>query len=272
MSDGIGQSYWPGAQGPPPEGKPAKGNRKVIIVALVVAALIVVGMGAAVLATRERLEPAPKGTAVSSKPSPKREARPVSPVNCPAPAKPNYQQYSTQFPMRIDPRNFSYEARVATNFGEFTIELFATDTPVTVNNFASLACAGFYNGTLFHRITTSPSLSVIQGGDATTSDGTGGPGYQFSDELSRAKEGGYPRGVVAMANAGPDTNGSQFFIVVHDAELPPHYTVFGEVSSGMSVVDSMYKVGPRGSRDSRVDGRPRLPIEIESISIVEKAR
>src|SRR3990167_8261812 len=112
-----------------------------------------------------------------------------------------------------------YQAILSTEAGEFTIDLFAEETPVAVNNFVFLSREGFYEGTVFHRVIKD---FMIQGGDPN-GDGTGGPGYTFADEPI---EGDYKRGIVAMANRGPDTNGSQFFIMHMDYELPKAYVIF----------------------------------------------
>jgi cyclophilin family peptidyl-prolyl cis-trans isomerase len=133
-------------------------------------------------------------------------------------------------------------ATITTSCGEIAIELFLDGAPVTANNFAFLASKQFYDATIVHRVV--PGF-VIQMGDPTGT-GTGGPGYRFADELGTAREHGYPRGTVAMANAGPDTNGSQFFICLADVGLPPQYAVFGRVTSGMDVADAIADVPLRG--------------------------
>jgi cyclophilin family peptidyl-prolyl cis-trans isomerase len=125
-------------------------------------------------------------------------------------------------------------ATVHTNHGEFGLELFHDDAPKTVDNFVKLARDGFYDGVIFHRVI--PDF-MIQGGDPTGT-GSGGPGYSFEDEFNEHK---VERGALAMANAGPNTNGSQFFIVTADAcpWLDGKHTVFGKVTSGMDVVDTI---------------------------------
>lgn len=189
-------------------------------------------------------------------------------ISCTTPAPANPKEYAGLGPMKIAWDSREYVAMMTTNYGVIEIELFAQDAPMTVNNFVSLACDGFYNNTKFHRVTTSPQLAVIQGGDATAGNGTGGPGYSIPDELSRAKRDGYKRGAVAMANSGPDTSGSQFFIVVKDSVLPPNYTLFGKVVSGMDVVDKLQSEGDPGESQ---DGPPGKPLTIESVTITELA-
>lgn len=190
-------------------------------------------------------------------------------ISCITAAPPNPREYPGIGPMKIDWENRDYIATLTTNYGPIEIELFARDAPIAVNNFVSLACDGYYNDTSFHRVAASPQLSVIQGGDATAGNGTGGPGYSIPDELSRAKQDGYRRGAIAMANSGPDTGGSQFFIVVKDAVLPPNYTLFGKVTSGMDVVDTMFE---EGKPITSSDGAPGKPLKIESVTIAERSR
>lgn len=124
------------------------------------------------------------------------------------------------------------QANIVTNRGTITIELFGAEAPKTVSNFITLTNDGYFNNLTFHRV--EPGF-VIQGGDPN-GDGTGGPGYTFDDEPVKRP---YTRGIVAMANRGPNTNGSQFFIVLADTELPPAYTIFGTVTDGMDVVDQI---------------------------------
>jgi cyclophilin family peptidyl-prolyl cis-trans isomerase len=145
---------------------------------------------------------------------------------------------------------------MTTNKGEIEIALFDSDAPRTVANFVQLADQGFYDGVIFHRVI--PSF-MIQGGDPTGT-GMGGPGYQFEDEPNEHR---VERGVLAMANSGPNTNGSQFFIVTADAcpWLDGLHTVFGRVTSGMEVVDAIDQVATDGG------DRPLEEIRIESIGI-----
>ncbi|MDQ2713289.1 MAG: peptidylprolyl isomerase [Chloroflexota bacterium] len=129
--------------------------------------------------------------------------------------------------------NKTYHATIKTNKGDIHLQLNPAEAPQTVNNFVALARDGYYDGVTFHRVV--PGF-VIQGGDPTGS-GSGGPGYQFQDEPVRRP---YRAGTVAMANAGANTNGSQFFICLEDqATLPPSYTIFGDTISGMDVVKSI---------------------------------
>jgi cyclophilin family peptidyl-prolyl cis-trans isomerase len=154
----------------------------------------------------------------------------------------------------------SYTARVVTERGEFDVELFAADAPLTVENFVNLARSGFYDGTTFHRVI--PGF-MAQGGDPTGS-GRGGPGYQFRDEFSSDRRHDGP-GVLSMANAGPNTNGSQFFITFGPTpHLDGKHTVFGRVTSGMDVVNAIRERDP--GRDPSPGDR------IERIEITETPR
>jgi len=149
-----------------------------------------------------------------------------------------------------------------TSLGEIQFETYNQDAPNTVTNFIKLAQKGFYNGVIFHRVIKG---FMIQGGDPTGT-GTGGPGYQFADELNPnapSYQAGYKKGVVAMANAGPNTNGSQFFIMHQDYPLPNNYTIFGKVVKGQEVVDKIANVKV-GAND-----KPLTPVEIKQIIVVE---
>jgi cyclophilin family peptidyl-prolyl cis-trans isomerase len=134
------------------------------------------------------------------------------------------------------------DAVIRTSCGDIHVTLFPEDSPTTVNSFLFLAGEGFYDATVVHRVV--PGF-VIQMGDPTGT-GTGGPGYRIPDELGAARERGYKRGTLAMANAGPNTNGSQFFICLDDVPLPPAYSVFGTVTDGMDAVDKIASVPLRG--------------------------
>ncbi|HZO95775.1 MAG TPA: peptidylprolyl isomerase [Gaiellaceae bacterium] len=147
-------------------------------------------------------------------------------------------------------------ATMATNRGSIELELFDDDAPKTVANFVKLARDGFYDGVVFHRVIEN---FMIQGGDPTGT-GMGGPGYQFDDEINSHP---VARGALAMANAGPNTNGSQFFIVTADAcpWLDGLHTVFGRVTAGMDVVDAISHV------DTDMQDRPLAEVRIESLAV-----
>jgi len=156
----------------------------------------------------------------------------------------------------------TYKAILSTTAGKITLKLFADKTSITVNNFVYLARKDFYDKTVFHRVIKG---FMIQGGDPK-GDGTGGPGYTFDDEPF---EGEYRRGVVAMANAGPDTNGSQFFIIHQDYDLPPNYVIFGEVVDGIEVVDKIAEAQIKQSATGE-SSQPVNPIVVESVEIIEE--
>lgn len=162
-------------------------------------------------------------------------------------------KYKSAPVMSID-TNKTYTATIVTNKGTMTAELFAKDAPKTVNNFVFLANDKFYDGLIFHRVIKG---FMIQGGDPTGT-GTGGPGYKFADEAVTKK---YNKGILAMANSGPNTNGSQFFIMHADYPLPPNYTIFGQVTDGLEVIDAIAN-SPVGASD-----KPTQPMVIESITI-----
>ena len=164
--------------------------------------------------------------------------------------------------MEID-KTKSYQAVLTTSLGDITIDLNAAKTPITVNNFVALARKNFYTNTVFHRVIRG---FMIQGGDPK-GDGTGGPGYQFDDEPIESE---YTRGTVAMANSGPNTNGSQFFILHADYQLPKNYVIFGKVNSGMDVVDKIAESPVKSDPKSGESSKPISPVNITSVQIVEK--
>lgn len=164
-------------------------------------------------------------------------------------------------PMMIDTAK-SYSAILHTEKGDITITLNAKETLITVNNFVALARTNFYNGTPFHRVIRG---FMIQGGDPK-GDGTGGPGYRFADEPIT---GGYTRGTVAMANAGPNTNGSQFFIMHGDTQLSKNYVIFGNVTKGIEVVDAI-ATAPVTQSPSGEESKPVSPVKVTSIEVIEQ--
>ncbi|MCW2768232.1 MAG: peptidylprolyl isomerase [Nocardioides sp.] len=151
---------------------------------------------------------------------------------------------------------------IATNAGDIGVTLTADATPCTVNSFVSLAGQGFFDGTICHRLTTQ-GIFVLQCGDPTGS-GMGGPGYSFKDELTGTET--YGPGTLAMANAGPNTNGSQFFLVYGDSSvLDPNYTVFGSIdAAGLKVVKD---IAAKGTADGGPDGAPKAEVDITSVTV-----
>ncbi len=170
---------------------------------------------------------------------------------------PKRQSFDAAPPLLVDPAN-SYGATMVTSRGTLQIHLDVVGAPLTVNNFVFLARWHYYEGVVFHRII--PGF-VLQGGDPTGS-GAGGPGYRFADELPKA--GRYEMGSLAMANSGPNTNGSQFFVISgpDGVALPPLYSLFGKVVSGLDVVAAINDLGSPS-------GRPREEVVIESVTITE---
>jgi cyclophilin family peptidyl-prolyl cis-trans isomerase len=164
------------------------------------------------------------------------------------------KHYSKAPDLTID-LDTDYRATLHTNQGDITLRLFPAEAPLAVNSFLFLAGEGFYDGVIFHRVI--PGF-VIQGGDPAGT-GHGGPGYSFRDELEADRR--YLRGTLAMANAGPNTNGSQFFICLGGLKLPHQYTIFGEVVSGMEAVDAIAAL-PTDAQD-----RPRQEAVISKVSV-----
>jgi cyclophilin family peptidyl-prolyl cis-trans isomerase len=213
--------------------------------------------------SRAEARPTDRATAPAAAPDPGVSAGSASTsVSCDtarrpvAAAKPPV--FHTPPPMSIDPAR-RYTATIDTTCGQIVIALDAKAAPQTVNNFVSLARAGFYDGLTWHRVVRG---FVVQGGDPQGT-GAGGPGYAFADELNPS--GRYTIGTVAMANAGPDTNGSQFFVVVGTAaaSLPPKYTIFGAVTQGIEVAQAFQRFAPEG------EGPTAVPLYMFKVDIAE---
>ncbi len=160
--------------------------------------------------------------------------------------------------MMID-KTKKYSAVLTTTAGTITVALNASSTPITVNNFVYLAKAGLYDNTIFHRVISG---FMIQGGDPQGT-GMGGPGYRFNDEQFTGE---YKRGTIAMANAGPNTNGSQFFIMHADYALPKNYVIFGSVTKGLEVVDA---IATAATKPGGEGSTPVTPVKVTSVQIVE---
>ncbi|OBI97150.1 peptidylprolyl isomerase [Mycobacterium alsense] len=196
-------------------------------------------------------------------------------ANCQYPATPQEPAAKPVKPPRTgkiptDPAQVS--ASMVTSQGNVGLMLANNESPCTVNSFANLIGQKYFDGTKCHRLTTSPSLGVLQCGDPK-GDGTGGPGYQFANEYPtdqyppndpKAQQPVvYPRGTLAMANAGAGTNGSQFFMVYRDSQLPPQYTVFGTIQpDGLATLDKIAKAGVAGGGE---DGPPASEVTIKSV-------
>lgn len=216
----------------------------------------------------------PAGPAPSAPPLPAFKPSAEVGANCQYPATPEPAAKQVKPPrtgkVPTDPAQVSVS--MVTNQGHIGLMLANNESPCTVNSFASLVGQKYFDNTKCHRLTTSPGLGVLQCGDPK-GEGTGGPGYQFANEYPtdqyppndpKAQEPVlYPRGTLAMANAGPGTNGSQFFMVYKDSQLPPQYTVFGTVQpDGLATLDKIAKAGVAGGGE---DGAPATEVTITSV-------
>jgi cyclophilin family peptidyl-prolyl cis-trans isomerase len=197
--------------------------------------------------------------------APAEQPKNTEPAAPPAPT--GAKKYDKPPAMQIDP-NKPYTAVIHTSMGDITIQLFAKDAPKAVNNFVFLAKDKFYDGLTFHRVIKD---FMIQTGDPL-GNGTGGPGYTFEDELNNGHK--YEVGVVAMANAGANTNGSQFFIGsgpdVEGLKHYPNYTIFGKVTKGLDVVQKIASVKVKTNPITQEASMPEQPVTIKTITITEK--
>jgi peptidyl-prolyl cis-trans isomerase B (cyclophilin B) len=263
----------------------ARKRRIYTIIGSTLAAIVVIGAVVATVVITNKdsgSETASASTTTSTTP-----AGPSAPGELPAFAAPAGLGQDCQYPasaekasketkaprtgqVPTDPAQIS--ASMETNQGDIGLMLDNGKSPCTVNSFANLAQSGYFNETPCHRLTTSDSLAVLQCGDPT-GQGTGGPGYQFANEYptnqyqpddpALAQPVIYPRGTVAMANAGPGTNGSQFFLVYKDSKLPPNYTVFGTIDeTGLATLDKIAAGGVAGGGE---DGKPATDVQVKSI-------
>ena len=180
--------------------------------------------------------------------------------------KNNGKQWKTAPAMTIDTKA-RYDISIDTNRGAVSLQLNPAVAPVTVNSFVFLTDQDYFNNVTCHRLTTS-GIYVLQCGDPTGT-GSGGPGYSFKDENLKAFGSGstvtYPAGTVAMANSGPNTNGSQFFLVYKDSTLPPSYTPFGTITGGMNVLDAIAAVGSDNSNGTG-DGHPKESVIMQKVT------
>ena len=261
----------------------ARKRRVYTIIGSAVAAIVMIGAVAAVLITN-RDSNSQTASAATTTPAPETPAAAgqlpafTAPAglgeNCQYPASAEKASKPVNPPrtgkVPTDPAQIS--ASMSTNQGNIGLMLDNAKSPCTVNSFANLANSGYFNETPCHRLTTSDGLSVLQCGDPT-GEGTGGPGYQFDNEYPTnqyqpddPKLGEpvlYPRGTLAMANAGPGTNGSQFFLVYRDSQLPPNYTVFGTIDeTGLATLD---KIAAGGVAGGGQDGKPAQDVQVKSI-------
>jgi peptidyl-prolyl cis-trans isomerase B (cyclophilin B) len=251
-----------------------KKQRQAIVASVVAVLLVVTALTAAALTLRgEDDAPDVAAPAATAEPAasadPAASAEPSEPAASRAPGDPGCEYIPTGEPATREvtlPRTerveltMVYDVTIETNRGEIVFEMDSSEAPCTANNFRTLAHFGYFENTPCHRLTTE-GISVLQCGSPDGS-GTGNPGYTFADENLEGAT--YERGTVAMANSGPDTNGSQFFLVYEDSSLPPLYTPFGTITSGLDVLE---KIAAAGSDNSNGvgDGKPNLPVEILSV-------
>ncbi len=217
-------------------------QKKVLIIAGILA-LIVIG----ILIARASVS---KGQVQQTQAPTAREAAEPAPV----------EKKAESVPSQSSVKNGMHTITLETSKGTIVFETYDADAPKTVENFITLAKKKFYDGLVFHRVIKG---FMIQGGDPK-GDGTGGPGYQFEDELNpetQSYKDGYKQGVVAMANAGPNTNGSQFFIMLADYPLPNDYTIFGKVIKGQEIVDAI------GVVQTGANDRPVEKMEMKKVSV-----
>jgi cyclophilin family peptidyl-prolyl cis-trans isomerase len=221
---------------------------KLLVLLLIAAALILPSCSS----------PAPAPTPATPTPS-----TPSAPPTTPITKGGSTMQWSSPPPLTID-QNKQYTATIKTNFGTMTAQLYPKDAPNTVNNFVFLSRQGFYNGVVIHRIVKG---FVFQGGDPTGT-GSGGPGYKFADEKITKD---YAEGTLAMANSGPNTNGSQFFVCLTNlsGRLPKNYTIFGQITDGMDIVKKIGEAPVTSSRSGEASS-PTGDVHIDSITIEEK--
>jgi len=246
-------------------------NQRIVAIA-VVAVLVLSAVGWVVLAnTTDDGQPvAAEPTPAAAESTAAAAASPSAAGSDPAIEEPAVLDCVAPGPVRADDISFdappedgtATSITFATNCGDIVVALDPA-APATVASEVFLASQGFYDGTICHRLTTD-GIFVLQCGDPA-GDGTGGPGYSVPDEnLPADGEANYPAGTVAMANAGPGTAGSQFFVVYDDTTLPGDYTIWGTVTSGLDIVQEIASVGVE---DDGVDGAPRQPVYIESATV-----
>ncbi len=274
--------------------KQARTRRIVVIAggAVVAVALIVAGVIAIVDTKHENKSNTAATTTTPAASSSPETTAPATPQTGQVPPLPSFKPSANlgancQYPASSDPAAkpvkpprtgkvptdpAQVSASMATSQGNIGLMLANNESPCTVNSFASLIGQKFFNDTKCHRLTTSATLGVLQCGDPK-GDGTGGPGYQFANEYPTDQYPPndpklqepvlYPRGTLAMANAGPNTNGSQFFMVYKDSQLPPQYTVFGTIQAdGLATLDKIAKAGVAGGGE---DGPPASEVTIKSL-------
>jgi peptidyl-prolyl cis-trans isomerase B (cyclophilin B) len=242
-------------------------TRRMTIVTVAAVAAVGIGVGGFLLAGQSAGTPAaaPSASATpspSASPTPATVAEPAH--HCTYTANPPASR-KVSVPSATPDFKAAYQATITTNRGAIVVDLLNSEATCTVNSFVHLAAQNFYSKTPCPRLSTTGGLYMLQCGDPT-GKGTGGPGYEFASEnLTGAK---YPAGTVAMANTGaPDSNGSQFFLVYKDTTLPPSYTPFGKIVSGLNILQNVGKRGFGPPLNSAGGGAPKESVEIESVTI-----
>ncbi|WP_242894181.1 peptidylprolyl isomerase [Actinomadura litoris] len=235
--------------------------RRVKIIGSVAGVVVLAGGGTATAVVmkdddKPKAKPAPAASGCAYKPVDAAQAADSKKVGTP-PANPAYAGM--------------VQATVKTNQGDIVMSLDASKARCTVNSFGFLAQKNYFDNTPCHRITGGGSLNVLQCGDPKGT-GRGGPGYQYANENTTGAK--YLKGTLAMANSGPDTNGSQFFMVYADSQLPPDYTVFGKITKGVEVLEKAAKAGVADNKQEKgqpgFDGAPKEKVTIQDVTIVGK--
>ena len=240
---------------------------KAAVAALFIATLLLSACSTTGVSEEQASSAQPAESAESAEPAatPSESSAPAAPAST-GPCKPSTAVGSPAkdvgAPNDVLPAK-SYTFNLKTNCGDIEITADGVKAPITVSTLAFLAKGGFYNGTICHRLTTQ-GLFVLQCGDPTATGG-GGPNFTFKDEnLPAQQDNNYPAGSVAMANSGPNTNGSQFFLVYADTTLGANYTLWGKITKGLDIVKS---IAAFGTADGSGDGAPKATVEIISASV-----
>ena len=235
------------------------------LAALFISGLLLSACSTTGVSEEQASSPAPSESASASTPAPSESAAPAAPASdgpCKPSAAVGSQPKDVGAPNDVLPAK-SYTFNLKTNCGDIEITADAVKAPITVSTLAFLAKGGFYNGTICHRLTTQ-GLFVLQCGDPTATGGDG-PNFTFKDEnLPAQADNNYPAGSVAMANSGPNTNGSQFFLVYADTTLGANYTLWGKITKGLDVVKS---IAEYGTADGSGDGAPKATVEIINATV-----
>jgi peptidyl-prolyl cis-trans isomerase B (cyclophilin B) len=245
----------------------ARAHRSRQLTMIAVVCLVVVGLGvggffafSSPAKTSNTAAAAAASASASASASPSAQAEPARTCTYPASGTP---ARNVGTPPAKPDGQASYQATIHTNRGDVVIHLLNSKATCTVNSFVYLAAKKYFNNTKCHRLTTTSPLFVLQCGDPAGT-GSGGPGYKFSDEnLAGAK---YTEGTVAMANSGPNTNGSQFFLVYRNSKLAPSYTPFGRVVKGLGIIQNVARAGSDNA-NGHGDGHPKEKVVIESVTI-----